>query len=308
MAQTAMPPESTLNMPKKVTVVSFGSLNYDMSFWLDRLPGPDETLRATQMQTFCGGKGANQATAASRLGAHTHLVGCVGNDDRGRWLLSELQQNGVDVQNVRTVSELTGTAVPMITPQDVSIVIAPGANASTGVEDAEAAKDLIASSDVLLLQGEVMAAGARHAALLARAANTTVIVNPAPINRHLVETVVPLADVLVLNRAEQAQIKVIAPDTSKCQTVLTLGSDGAQVNGVVVPPFPTKVVDPTGAGDAFCGALGVAIAKGQDLQDAVYFANAAGALAASKAGAQPSMPTIKAVHTLLAANGLSKIT
>ncbi|MXW41812.1 MAG: ribokinase [Acidimicrobiia bacterium] len=280
-------------------VVSFGSLNYDMSIWLDRLPNPDETLRATKMQTFCGGKGANQATAAARLGAEAYLVGCVGNDDRGDWLLEMLTASKVNISHVRRVAEPTGTAVPLITPEDVSIVVASGANASTNVDDAEAASELIATSDVLLIQGEAAAAGARRAAQIARKAATTVLVNPAPVDPFLIEAVVPLADVLVVNRVEQAQIKAIGLDTSGCQTILTLGSGGAQVNDVVVPPFPITTVDQTGAGDAFCGALGVAIAEGTTILDAVRFANAAGALASSQAGAQPSMPTRQAVQALL---------
>lgn len=280
-------------------VVSFGSLNYDLSIWLDRLPGPDETLRASRMEAFSGGKGANQATAAARLGAETQMVGCVGDDDRGRWLLSVLNSSGVDTSLVRTSDEPTGTAVPLITPADVSIVIVAGANASTGIADADAAAGVIAAADVLLLQGEVGAAGARRAAQAARSGGTAVVFNPAPVDPFLVEAVVPLTDVLVMNRAEQVQIDAIGPETGQCKTVITLGSRGAQVGEVVVPPFPAEAVDPTGAGDAFCGALGVALAEERPLIEAVRFANAAGALAVQTPGAQPSMPARAAVDALL---------
>ncbi len=283
----------------RMKVVSFGSLNYDLSIWLDRLPGPDETLRAQRMEAFSGGKGANQATAAARLGADTHMVGCVGNDDRGRWLLDVLNGNGVDTSLVRVVEEPTGTAVPLITPADVSIVIVAGANASTRVADADAAKEVIAAADVLLLQGEVGAAGARRAAQAARTGGTTVVFNPAPVDPFLVEAVVPLTDVLVVNRAEQTQIDAIGPETGQCDTVVTLGGRGAQLDDVLVPSYPAQVVDPTGAGDAFCGALGVALAEERPLIDAVRFANAAGALAVATPGAQPSMPTRAAVESLL---------
>ena len=279
--------------------MSFGSLNYDLSIWLDRLPGPDETLRAQRMEAFSGGKGANQAVAAARLGATAHLVGCVGEDDRGRWLLDRLNASGVDTGHVRTVEEPTGTAVPLISPVDVSIVIVAGANASTGVADADAAAQVIAAADVLPLQGEVGAAGARRAAQPARSGETAVVFNPAPVDPFLVEAVVPLADVLVMNRAEQAQVGAIGADTGQCETVLTLGSRGAQVGEVMVPPYPAEVVDPTGAGDAFCGALGVSLAEGQPLIEAVRFANAAGALAVGTPGAQPSMPDRAAVEALL---------
>lgn len=282
-----------------VRVVSFGSLNYDLSIWLDRLPGPDETLRAQKMQAFSGGKGANQATAAARLGADTHMVGCVGDDDRGRWLLEVLNGSDVDTSLVRIVDAATGTAVPLISPADVSIVIVAGANASTGVADAEAAAEVIAAADVLLLQGEVGAAGARRAAQAARSGGTTVLFNPAPVDPFLVEAVVPLTDVLVVNRAEQTQVDTIGPDIGQCDVVLTLGGRGAQLDDVLVPSFPAEVVDPTGAGDAFCGALGVALAEERPLIDAVRFANAAGALAVQSPGAQPSMPTRAEVSALL---------
>ena len=280
-------------------VVSFGSLNYDLSIWLDRLPGPDETLRAQRMEAFSGGKGANQATAAARLGADAYMVGCVGNDDRGRWLLDVLNDSGVDTSFVRVVEEPTGTAVPLISPADVSIVIIAGANASTGVADADTAAPVIAAADVLLLQGEVGAAGARRAAQAARSGGTTVVFNPAPVDPFLVEAVVPLTDVLVVNRAEQAQIDAIGPETGQCDTVVTLGGRGAQIDDVLVPSYPAEVIDPTGAGDAFCGALGVALAEDLPLIDAVRFANAAGALAVQTPGAQPSMPTRDAVESLL---------
>ncbi|MYH72168.1 MAG: ribokinase [Acidimicrobiia bacterium] len=283
-------------------VVSFGSLNYDLSIWLDRLPGPDETLRAQRMEAFSGGKGANQATAAARLGADAHMVGCVGNDDRGRWLLDVLNDSGVDTSFVRVVEEPTGTAVPLISPADVSIVIIAGANASTGVADADTAAPVIAAADVLLLQGEVGAAGARRAAQAARSGGTTVVFNPAPVDPFLVEAVVPLTDVLVVNRAEQAQIDAIGPETGQCDTVVTLGGRGAQIDDVLVPSYPAEVIDPTGAGDAFCGALGVALAEDLPLIDAVRFANATGALAVQTPGAQPSMPTRDAVESLLAAH------
>ncbi len=280
-------------------VVSFGSLNYDLSIWMDRLPGPDETLRAQRMEAFSGGKGANQATAAARLGAEAHMVGCVGDDDRGRWLLSVLNSSGVDTSLVRVSEEPTGTAVPLITPADVSIVIVAGANASTGAADADAATEVIAAADVLLLQGEVGAAGARRAAQAARSGGTAVVFNPAPVDPFLVEAVMPLTDVLVMNRAEQVQIDAIGPETGQCDTVITLGSRGAQVGEVVVPPYPADVVDPTGAGDAFCGALGIALAEERPLVEAVRFANAAGALAVATPGAQPSMPTRAEVNALL---------
>ena len=143
------------------------------------------------------------------------------------------------------------------------------------------------------------AAGTRRAAQIARSANTTVVFNPAPVDPLMVEAVVPLTDVLVMNRAEQGQVSAIGTETGQCETVVTLGSRGARLGEVVVPPFPAEVVDPTGAGDAFCGALGVALAEERPLVEAIRFANASGALAVGTAGAQPSLPTRAEVEALL---------
>ncbi len=277
-------------------VAVFGSLNYDITLWVPHFPMPDETLVADRLEEFCGGKGANQATAAARLGATVDMIGCVGRDAHGDSLVAALRRNGVSDHHVARVDGPTGAAFPLVTPDNVSILIARGANAVTGPRHAEAARDAIAAADVLLLQGEVGAAGARRAAEVAGAASTLVVFNPAPADPDVVAAVLPLASVVVMNEQEQAEVDVPAD----IATVVTLGRRGARVGDTTVAAFDVPVVDPTGAGDAFCGAVSVALAEGQELVDATRFASAAGACAVRVAGAEPSMPTRGQVEALLA--------
>ena len=282
-------------------VVSYGSLNVDLSIRVPHLPAPDETLAATAMEEFLGGKGANQATAAARLGAQAAMIGCVGTDGRGDAILAGLVRNGVDHTHVTRVDQPTGTAVPLVTPEDVAIVIVRGANDVTGVEHADAAAELIAAADVLLVQGELRPEGARRAAEIARDAGTAVICNPAPPAIDVAEAVFPLASVVVVNRHEASVLPM--PDPGTADVVVTLGAGGAEVAGEHIPAVPADVVDPTGAGDAFCGALAVALGEGHDLGAATRFASAAGALAVGVAGAEPSFPTRGAIDALLSSAG-----
>ncbi|MCB0997280.1 MAG: ribokinase [Acidimicrobiales bacterium] len=285
-------------------IAVFGSANYDVSLWVPHLLAPDETLHATRLEEFCGGKGANQATAAARLGANVDMIACVGADSHGDTLVAGLQRNGVDTTHVHRVDTPTGMAFPIIAPEDVCIIIARGANGVTGPDHAEAATAAIAAADVLLLQGEVGGEGAGRAAEIARSKGTRVVFNPAPVVDEVVAAVLPLADVVIVNRQEHAAVR---PPHS-VDVVLTLGADGAVVqpgrpDEAAVAAFPTTVVDPTGAGDAFCAALAVALAEGTDLAAAARFGCAAGALAVRVAGAEPSMPTRPAVDDLLAEHG-----
>lgn len=278
------------------SVAVFGSLNHDTSLWLPHLPASDETLGVLRIEEFCGGKGANQATAAARLGADVAMIGCVGDDPFGQQLTAQLVANGVDDRHVRIVDVTTGRAFPVIADDEVFILIAAGANGVTGVADADSAAETLAAADVLLLQGEVGGAGAARAAELASDAGTTVVFNPAPVVDDVVAAVMPFADVVIANRTEVDLIDV--PTTA--QLVVTLGAYGAVIGDSSVPSFPTEVVDPTGAGDSFCGALAVGLAEGLDLVEAVRRGCAAGALACRKAGAEPSMPTRDALDALLA--------
>jgi len=280
-----------------VRISVFGSLNYDITLWIARLPAPDETLPVDRLQEFCGGKGANQATAAARLGAEVAMIGCVGRDAHGDTLVRALERNGVDHRHVARVDEPTGTAFPLVAPDNVSILIARGANGVTGADHADAARAAISASDVLLIQGEVGGEGAGRAAQLAAAGDTAVVFNPAPVDDDVIRHVMPHVSIVVMNEQEQATVTV----PEGIETVVTLGSRGAMVGDVHVAAFDVAVIDPTGAGDAFCAALAVAVAEGADVVNATRFASAAGACAVQVAGAEPSMPTRTQVEALLRA-------
>jgi ribokinase len=280
---------------RRVSVAVFGSLNYDISVWVPWSLRPDETVVATRLEGFCGGKGANQAVAAARLGATVAMIGCVGRDAHGDTIVDALRDDGIDVTYVHRVDGPTGAAFPIVSPENVSIVIAPGANASTGVEHADAAADVLRRADVLLLQGEVATDGARRAAELVQASGGQVVFNPAPVDRAMADVLVPLSSAIVLNQHEAGELDLAAD----VPTVVTRGAGGACVGETVIRAHEVDVVDPTGAGDAFCAAFAVALAEGTDAVGSARFANAAGALAVQVAGAQPSMPTRAAVRALL---------
>jgi ribokinase len=278
-----------------VRVAVFGSLNHDLTFWVPRPPAPDETLRAHRVAEHLGGKGANQAVAAARLGAQVSMIGRVGTDSTAPIILEHLRADGIDVSAVRTVSGPTGTAVPIVSDDgQVSIIIAAGANGAVGPADADAAAAIIEAADVLLLQGEVSSSGSAQAAAIAREAGRRVIFNAAPVPDRA-DLVLACDPLVVVNAHEALELKLESSEN----VIVTLGGAGVQVGDTRVGAFSAEVVDPTGAGDAFCAALAVALVEGADLLDAVRFAAAAGACAVGVAGAQPSMPTRSAVEALL---------
>ena len=283
--------------PPRIAVV--GSLNADVTVWVPRRPSPDETLHAERIAWFRGGKGANQAVAAARLGAEVVMVGRVGDDTQGRWLRSGLEAEGIDCRHVASVNVPTGLAVITVDPDDVSIVVAAGANAALDAEGVQVAAAEIAAADALLLQGEVSAQAARAAAEIARRHSVTVVANPAPYN-DVAPAVLPLADVIIVNRAEAEQLR--RPDVdgglrSDAVLVETRGAAGCVVGAtdagqqITVSAPQVAVVDATGAGDAFAGAFAVAMASGGTVDEAARLAVRAGAWAVTVAGAQPSLPT-----------------
>jgi ribokinase len=263
----------------------------DLAVRLPRWPAPDETLEASDVAEFLGGKGGNQATAAARLGAEAHMIGRVGADGHGDAVLAGLARNGVGHAHVRRAPAHTGLAIPLVVEGgENAIVIAAGANGAVTIEDADAAAELLARADVLLVQGEVNSGASAHAARLARRAGGIVVASPAPV-RPDAATMVEEADVVVANRSEATLLGLSAADaTTDPKLVVTLGADGARLGTTLVPGFPARLVDPTGAGDAFAAALAVALAEGAVLLEAVRFGCAAGACAVEVAGAEPSFP------------------
>jgi len=268
-----------------------GSVNRDLVVRAHRLPSPGETVAGIEHHETAGGKGANQAVAAARLGSRVSILGRIGDDGAGHDLRSGLAADGVDVSGV-VVDREASTGLALITVDDAgenSIVVVPGANGRVTPRDVGRWRPIIATAAVVLLQFEIPLDAVEAAAV---AATGTVIVNPAPIAEVPAE-LLSRTDMLIANRSEAAAIG--DPATIGVRTVIvTLGGDGAMVyhegeqRRVLAPAV--GVVDTTGAGDAFCGALAAAIDAGLSLDEGVTRAVAAGALATTAVGARGGMP------------------
>ena len=283
----------------------------DLSIRCDRLAGPGETVIAHDARELPGGKGANQAVAAARLGARVAMVGRVGSDAFADRLLANLEAEGLDVTCVRrTGGCASGLAIVAVDRGgENAITVVPGANGRVSPADVEAAADAIREADVLLLQLEIPLETVQAATRMARDAGTLVILDPAPAPAHVPEALLDV-DVICPNASEaaallgRARVSVAeAMDVARTlasrgpgTVIVTLGRDGAvccdrRGRGERVPAPTVRVVDTTAAGDAFAAALGVRLAERAPLAEAVRFACHAGAVAASRPGAQPAMPT-----------------
>ncbi|MFF4695725.1 ribokinase [Streptomyces chattanoogensis] len=297
-------------------VLVVGSANADLTVRVERRPGAGETVLGTDLMESAGGKGANQAAAAARLGGRTALLARVGGDAFGELLLTAQRDAGTDVAPV-IVDEAarTGTAMIIVSPDgDNSIVVSPGANAALTPADVAAAADVIAASSVVSLQLEIPMESVRAAAAAAEDAGTRVVLNPSPApEAALAPELLAVADPLVVNEHEARQLSGLADgkpgewahalrEKGARSVVVTLGGEGALVldaSGVTeVAGVRVKAVDTTGAGDAFTGALATRLARGDALPDAARFAVRVGAAAVTKPGAQPSYPTAAELDAL----------
>ncbi|QKV94870.1 ribokinase [Streptomyces sp. NA02950] len=299
-----------------------GSANADLVIGVERRPGPGETVLGSDLAVHPGGKGANQAVAAARLGARTALLARVGDDEHGRLLLDSLRTAGADTSGVLTGGAPTGVALIAVDPSgDNSIVVSPGANARLTPGDVRAAARLLASARVVSLQLEIPL---ETVAEVVRAADAgtdgrpgpRVVLNPSPA-APLPDEVLAVCDPLVVNEHEARFLLGDDPAGGSAEpeewaaallargprsVVVTLGAQGALVadggRTVRVPSLPVKAVDTTGAGDAFTGALAWRLGAGDDLETAVWFAVRVGAAAVTRAGAQESFPTAEDVARL----------
>jgi len=300
-------------------VVVAGSLNMDLVIRSPRIPRPGETIIGGEYQNVPGGKGANQAVAAARLGAQVSMVGRLGRDAFGDQILRNLAADGIESTFVLQ-DEGAATGVALIVVDDGgenSIVVASGANMRLSPSDMDAAETAIARADVLLLQLESPLETVIRAAEVARHHSVTVILNPAPA-RTLPAQLLAMVDVLIPNESETALLTGM-PVESQAQAeaaaaallrlgvgtvILTLGERGALLaqEGAtqVSPAFQVQPVDTTAAGDAFVAGLAVALAERMAMTDAVMWGNAAGALATTVLGAQPSLPSRQALMQVLA--------
>jgi len=308
------------------TIVVVGSANTDMIVRMPRLPERGETVLGGEFVSAGGGKGANQAVAASRLGAEVCFIARLGNDPLGDAAITAFRAEGLRTEWIsRDAHAPSGIALILVESQGADqgenmIAVAPGANARLAVGDVEGASSAIATSDCLVAQLEVPLDTVLAALRLARALGVKTILNPAPVPAAgLPAEIYPLVDVLNPNRTEAGLLSgtAVADDESAERAarvllergvgavVVTLGSQGALVVTADatrrIKPFRVVAMDATGAGDAFTGGLAVALAGGASVADAADFAGAVGALAATKLGAQPSLPTSAEVRALIVA-------
>ena len=269
-------------------VVVLGSLNVDLVTRVERHPRPGETVLGTGLVRLAGGKGANQAVAAAAAGASVAMVGCVGDDAGGTAYRARLTARGVDVHAVRVVPGVaSGHAVVTVAEDgENSIVVVPGANELLDEREV-AAIDGLRPGDVLLVQLEVPRAVVCTAVRRAAGRGARVVLNIAPY-AALPPDVVALADPVVANEHEMAALAEAGAEPRS--VLVTFGANGASWDGVTVPAHlvpAAEVADTTGAGDAFCGALAAALARGAGREKALDAALAAGAAAVLHEGAQP---------------------
>ena len=297
-------------------VMSVGSANMDLVVRTHRFPASGETVQGLGFGTFTGGKGANQAAAAGRLGARVGLVAKVGADGFGQELIDSLRSVGVDTRTVlRDASEATGTALITVDAEGQNtIVVSPGTNALLRPREVEAALKG-AEFQVLLVQLEIPVDSVAAAASFAP--GHTLILNPAPANT-VPDEVLCAVNYLTPNETEAEFLTAIAlTDESSClraaaklldkgvkNVLFTLGARGSFLantsGGRHFPALVVRAIDTTGAGDAFNGALALFLSRGQPVPNAIRLANIAGALCATKMGAQAAMPTLEEVQALAA--------
>lgn len=297
-----------MNKPK-VTVI--GSANIDLVTQTEAFPMPGETLLGKGFHHFPGGKGANQAVAAARLGGDVTFIGCVGDDDYGRQIKENLQIENVNVEHMLT-SEIveSGIANIVVAEKDNAIIVIPGANHELNPEYVQSLTDVILASDVVVLQLEIPIESVETAVSVAHKGNIPIVLNPAP--------AVPLSEELLQQityiTPNETEIKVLTAEEDikrsfeklfvigSKNVILTRGSKGVAYGSSEKQSVQhyeacrVEVTDTTGAGDTFNAAFAISIAEGNNISHAINYANAAAGLSITKLGAQTGMPTFKEVE------------
>ena len=287
-----------------------GSANLDLVATTDRLPGPGETVMGFTYAEHAGGKGLNQAVAAARAGARTAFVGAVGDDDAARHLISVIDAESIDRSALMTIASApTGRAlIGVSSTAENSIIVVPGANSRLA---ADSVAPTAALARVVLVQLEVPLAVVHAALRAARAAGAITILNPAPAPPvTLTSEILALCDVVIPNEHEVELLggRQRLLDLGARAVIVTLGARGSKLclrdsPEVIVAAFEVDAIDTTAAGDAFCGSFAAAMARGDSIANAVRFASAAGALATTRHGAVPSLPTLNDIEALLTRAG-----
>ncbi len=290
-----------------------GSLNIDTVITTSKIPALGETLLGENRFTAHGGKGANQAVAAARLGADTVLIGCVGADSSGAELIAGLRNYGVDIKHVKTVADAaTGAAFVVVGGGDNFIIVDSAANSFLDKAAIENCKSAIENCDIVMLQLEIPLETVEYTVEIAKRAGVMVLVDPAPV-AALDDALLSKIDILTPNETEGAIIAGFKIKTLKdakravamilkkgvAQVALTLGEKGVVYNRkdmiVHMPAEIVNAIDTTAAGDTFSGALAVRLAEGAAIDDAVSFAVAAAAITVTRQGAQKSIPDLNEV-------------
>ncbi len=289
-------------------------MNVDMVVSGMRMPEAGETIFGQQFRTVSGGKGANQAVSCAKLGARVSMLGAIGNDSFGKQIIADLDRYGVNTKLVATLDEPTGTATIIHTPEDNRIIVVPGANERFSIDKLGPYEDHIANAKVLITQLEINFETVERAIQVAKENQVTIILNPAPA-RPLPRGILDAADYLTPNETEFELLTGSCFSTESelenqlsqwesaysSKVIVTRGSKGCSylsASGLVtVPPLPINVVDTTGAGDCFNGALAYQLTRNSSLDEAVRFAVRASSLSVSIFGAQAAMPTLEAVMT-----------
>ena len=306
-----------MNQRRSPTIVVLGSINMDLVGAVSRFPSPGETVLGGDFSTAPGGKGANQAVAAARMGASVRMIGRVGTDVFAPTLLDNLRANGVDVTGVTQDPDApSGVAMVLLdASHENRIVVLSGANMRCDDTQVDAAALALQGADALMLQCELPSAVSLEAARIAREMGIRVVWDPAPADAFPPEAYA-LVDVLTPNQAEAAALTGIdVTDAASAETaarsllqrgvravVVKLGEAGASylsdADSGYIPPFEVDALDTVAAGDAFGAAMTCALAEGKPLPDAVRYGAAAGALAVTRPGAQEAMPTRSEVESL----------
>ena len=300
-------------------IVVIGSINTDMVVRSPQLPFPGQTLMGHSFQTTGGGKGANQAVAAARLGAEVNLIARIGDDAFGKISIENFKKEKINIENIYTDSNApSGVAFIVVDDKGENIIIvAPGANATLNEKDIQDAEAVIKKADIILFQLEIPMYTVAEGIRLAKKHERMVMLNPAPA-APIPEEILHSVDIITPNQTEALTLTAIAVNDEEtaqqaCDVlhrmgiltvIVTMGEQGAYISSDnykgLVPGFNAGVVvDTVAAGDTFCGGLAVAIAEGKKLKDAVQFANAAAALSVTKSGAQSSIPVRTEVINLI---------
>jgi len=290
------------------TVTVIGSSSIDFVVQAKKRPEMGETLLGDDFATLPGGKGANQAVAASRLGAKVYMIGCIGNDYFGQQILNNFKKENVNVDHVKVLNDVSsGTAHITVVDEDNSIIVVQGANVFVTPEIVKEAIKVIQNSDMVLIQQEIPEETVEYVSEVCKKENIPLILNPAPA-RIVSEKVLSNATYLTPNEHEfSVLLKGLTREEAfnkfPNKLIITEGEKGVRYyNGqeeVVVPTFKVDVVDTTGAGDTFNAAFAVAISEGKGLEEALRFANRAASLSVTKLGAQSGMPYRIEVDRLL---------